>query len=90
MSQYLPQQKTLPERMASIETLLTSLIRAFSEYQAEQKEEHKTLTNTLSEMQKQLNSHVNEGGDNLKKITYEVIKYVVLIGVGALITKLFT
>ena len=90
MSQYLPQQKTLPERMASIETLLTSLIRSFSDYQAEQKEEHNVLKNTLSDMQKQLNSHVNEGGDNLKKLIFEVIKYVVLIGVGALIAKLFT
>lgn len=86
MTQFIPQQKTLPERMASIETLLYGFINDFRRYQDEQNENFKLLREGQDALKTNLETHV--GAEDRKKlktwdaIKWEVLKYLILLIVG--------
>lgn len=89
MTQFIPQQKTLPERMASIETLLYGFINDFRRYQDSLDETLSAIRAGQTKIQNDMDTHI--GSDDKKKlktwdaIKWEVLKYLILVTVGGLV-----
>lgn len=77
MTQFIPQQKTIPERMASIETLLYGFIGDFRRYQDSLDENFKAIREGQAELKANMDMHVTS--DDKKKIkTWDALKWEIL------------
>lgn len=80
---------TAKERLAVIETLMNAMVESNMKFETAMMEAIRRVEANQKEIDSKLNAHLQEPfvtyKDTKKKIIYEVVRYVVLILVGAVI-----